>query len=263
MICHIKKPVIVLMFLFFTVFAHARSWEEISNSGTLAVGITGAAPPFSYYTKKELVGFEVDIIKEISKRLHLEIKWVVQPFNTLLLAISQDKFDIIASSASYSKERAKQFEFIAPLYCDNAIIVSHLDGPTTIKDLRDKTISVSAGTIYYHKLRTIFPQEQIKTFPTEVAGLQALRSKKVDAWVTESSIAKGTLKLSNENFQFGEKILPIVNSMVVQKNNIETKKAIDEMLQSIIADGTYNTIMKKYLPEEDIKCYCNDKCYSQ
>ena len=75
--------------------------------------------------------------------------------------------------------------------------------------------------------------------------------------------AKGTLKLSNENFQFGEKILPIVNSMVVQKNNIETKKAIDEMLQSIIADGTYNTIMKKYLPEEDIKCYCNDKCYSQ
>ena len=95
-----RYTTVLLVFCCFTSvipIAIARSISEIKQSGVLKVAVDGMTPLFNYYNKDELTGFEVDLAKEIAKKLGFKIEWTVQPFNTLLIGIQQDRFDLIAT----------------------------------------------------------------------------------------------------------------------------------------------------------------------
>ncbi len=109
--------------------ADARTLEQIKRAGVIRVAADGMTPPFNYYKNgKELVGFEVDLANELAKRLGVKVQWVVQPFNTLLVGIAQDRFDLIATSFAVTPARQEAVDFVAPHYCTGAIIVSKPTG---------------------------------------------------------------------------------------------------------------------------------------
>lgn len=108
----------LMMVLILTAsFAQARTLDEIKKSGVIKIAADGATPPFNYFKGDQLVGFEVDLANEIAKRLGVKAEWVVQPFNTLLVAIKDDRFDLIATSHAKTNARAAVVDFIEPHYC--------------------------------------------------------------------------------------------------------------------------------------------------
>lgn len=233
--------------------ALGRTVAEIKESGVIKVAVDGMTPMFNFYKDGKLAGFEVDLAQKIADRLGLKIEWTVQPFNTLLIALAQDRFDLIAVSHTITPARANMVEFIKPHYCSNTYIISKPGGPRTVAELKDKKIAVAVGTVYYDKLASYKTLRHIMTVPGESDGFVALQAGRADAWVTEGEIARGAIESSKANLQIGEAILQQVNAMSVAKGNKELQALVDKEMQALMDDGTYMQLMRRYV-DEDICC---------
>lgn len=234
---------------------HARTLTEIQKSGVLKAAVDGNTPGFNYYANGKLTGLEVELAEAIATRLGLKIEWTVQPFNTLLIGLRQNRFDLIAGSHTVTPQREELVDFIAPHYCNGANIVTKVGGPCTANELKDKTVSVAVGTVYYDKLKTISGVKKIMTMPGENDGFMALLNNRADAWVTEKPMAVSAINSSmhKKDLIIGDEILYQVNAMTVSKGNQDLQAAVNKELLALMADGSYAKLMQKYFGE-DISC---------
>ena len=82
------------------------------EEGFLTVGSDISWPPFEEYNAAgEVVGFDADLVNEIASRLGLEVKWEDTSFDTIFTNLAQGQFDIVASGATITAERALQVNF--------------------------------------------------------------------------------------------------------------------------------------------------------
>ncbi len=248
-----KRIVFTLLLLVGTV-TPARPLDVIKKSGVLRVAVDGETPGFNFFKGKKLTGFEVDLAALMAKSLGLQIQWTVQPFNTLLVGLAADRFDVIATSHAITAERDKVADFLTPHYCTGAVIVSKKGGPKTEKELSGKVVVVPVGTTYYNYLKKNASIKDVKTLPNENAGLQDLTAGKADAWVTEQFVAYHALKAHpQEHLQIGDILFSQENAMVVAQGNTSLKSTLDGALNKLLADGNYIHLSEKYF-KRDIRC---------
>lgn len=72
-----KKMLIVVMIAIFGIISCGNKTETNKNTKKLVVGTDGVFPPFGYMENGELVGFDIDLIKQIGKDLGYEIEMKV------------------------------------------------------------------------------------------------------------------------------------------------------------------------------------------
>ncbi|HRK01164.1 MAG TPA: ABC transporter substrate-binding protein [Oligoflexia bacterium] len=251
--------VLLTGFLFFSLLSHfsaafARTHDAIKQSGVLRVAVDGMTPPFNYYKGKELSGFEIDLVNEMAKRLGVKVEWSVQTFNTLLVGLGQDRFDLIASSHAITPERQKVADFAEPHYCTGAVLVTKSGGPKTKSDLVGKVGVVPVGTVYYNALKNVPGIKEVRTVPSETDGLQTLLNGRADVWVTDQFVAMDVVKKhQKESLTVGESIMDQQNAMVVAKGNDSLRNAINVIERNMMKDGFYKKLSMSYFGR-DIRC---------
>jgi polar amino acid transport system substrate-binding protein len=233
--------------------AHARSWEEIKKSGTLIVATEGKFAPFNFMKGSEVTGFEVDIANAIAAKLGLKPEWKTMAFDSLLVGLEQDRWDMVIASHGITEERARAVTFAEPHYCTGGVIVSANPAIRTAKDLTGKTVAVQTGTTYFQNVKKL-PVKEVKNFPQDSAARAAVESGHADAWVTDKFVARDSLaatpgtRLKMGDFLFVERI-----AAAVAKGNTELAGHVNHALSQMMADGTYAAISKKWF-NEDIRC---------
>lgn len=71
------------------------SWDAIKEKGVLKVATPGTYQPTSFYNDdNELVGYEVDMVKEIGKRLDIKVKFVETGFDQAFTSVDSGRVDI-------------------------------------------------------------------------------------------------------------------------------------------------------------------------
>lgn len=104
---------------------------EVTNSGSfpadkkvLKVGVDDVYPPMEFKDEKNTtVGFDVDLAKEIGKRLGMEVEFVSTAWDGIFTSLNTDKFDLIISSVSINEERQKNFALTKPYIANAQVIV--------------------------------------------------------------------------------------------------------------------------------------------
>ncbi|MEZ4813970.1 MAG: ABC transporter substrate-binding protein [Bdellovibrionota bacterium] len=248
-----KKILSVLFFAFATLGVSA-SWGAIDKSKTIKMATEGAFPPFNYFKGKDLTGFEVELGTELAKKLHVNGEWKTSPFDSLLIGLNQNRYDLVVASHGITAERAKAVDFTEPHYCTGGIIISNAGGPKTAADLKGKVVAVQVGTTYLTNVQKIPGIKEVKTYPKDTDALQNLMSKRVDAWVTDKFVALEAVK-SNEklHLQLGDMVFQEKIAMAVAKGNTELKNKVNTALNDLVKDGTYLKISKKYF-NDDVSC---------
>ena len=90
--------------------AQARDMNSIQQSGELKVGVPGDYAPLAFHNKAgELVGYDVDMAKDLGKRLGLKVSFVTTSWPTLSADLKADKFDIAMGGVTETAARAKDF----------------------------------------------------------------------------------------------------------------------------------------------------------
>lgn len=234
--------------------AQASSWAEIKKSGTLRIATDGAFSPFNFYKGTTLTGFEVEVAEAVAKHLGLKVSWKVASFDSLLIGLSQDRFDLVAASHGITPERQKVVDFSSPHYCSGVALVSKGTVFPSLAALKGKTAAIQVGTIFVPTLLAAPGLKRVSTLPKDTDCLQALLAGRVDAWVTDVFVGKAAVKAHPQaKLAVSEPLLIEKVAMAVQKGNDELRGQVDQALKALVADGTYLRLSRKYFGQ-DISC---------
>lgn len=234
--------------------AEARDWGTIKDSGTVIAATEGAFFPFNYFEGSKLTGFEVELAEAVVKQMGMKIEWRVVSFDAQLASIRQDRFDFAIASHGFTEERGKAVDFANPHYCTGGQIAAHPNGPLTVAALNGKTVGVQLATSYFDNAKKIPGVQEVKTYKADPEAFSALKSKKVDAWISDKWLIKSTLeKNADSGIVVGEQVFVERVSMILRKNNKELKEQLNKALEEVVKSGTYQNLSQKYF-KTDISC---------
>ncbi len=123
----------------------------VKSRGTLIVGTSADYPPYeSVDAAGAFVGFDMDLIREVGKRMGLQVEIKDMSFDALIAAVQEKKVDAVIAAMQYSPERDEKVDFSIPYhYQKDAFIVA---GNSTIEmkspmDAAGHSIGVQTGTL--------------------------------------------------------------------------------------------------------------------
>ncbi|MDZ5471703.1 ABC transporter substrate-binding protein [Bacillus sp. 31A1R] len=227
---------------------------QLVNEGKLTFAMSGVYPPLNFKKDGQLTGFDVEIGAEIAKRIGLESNPVTNPWETIIQGLKAKKYDAIIGSMTATEERDKQVDFTNPYYLSGAQIFV-AEGNTDIlskEDLKGKTIGVIQASTWKDMAEGL--SDKVKGYPLDVNALQDLALGRIDAVITDKIVGvsaknEGGLKIK----AIGDLLNEDRVSVAVNEGNTELANKINEAIQSMIDDGTYEKISMKWFNENIMK----------
>jgi octopine/nopaline transport system substrate-binding protein len=132
--------------LFPIAFAAALMTAVSAHAGTrtaITIASEGASPPWdSIDANGQLIGYDIDVGKELCRRMNIECKFVAQDWDGIIPALTVGKYDAIISGMSITEKRKKTIAFSEPYAVGTNQIVMRTDSnlpPTDIKRKLDLT----------------------------------------------------------------------------------------------------------------------------
>lgn len=128
------------------------SLSKVEEAKTLVVATSGTLYPSSYYNdENELVGYDVDVAKEVAKRLGVEITFKEYNVDGQVSSLTRGEADFAANDFGLTDERAEKFSLSTPIkYSFDSMIVRKSDdsGIASIEDLDGKKAAGEPNTSY-------------------------------------------------------------------------------------------------------------------
>ncbi|MEK8128745.1 transporter substrate-binding domain-containing protein [Paenibacillus filicis] len=232
---------------------------KAANVKKIIVGTGTQFPNICFIDDKgNLTGYDVELVKEIDKRLPgYEFEFKTMEFANLLLSLETKKIDLIAHQMEVNKERQEKFLFNDEAYniFPNKVVV-HKDRNDikSIDDLKGKKVIVGATSNAsvllqdYNKTH----QDAINIVYSGSGGtndtIAQLKSGRVDATIsTPFAVDQRNESADAQQKTVGPAISNSKIYFILRKDHEELKAKIDEALQSIKKDGTLSTLSKKWL----------------
>ena len=125
--------------------------SDIQDKGEITIGLEGDWQPFSYHDKDDkLVGVDVEVAKNIAKKLGVKANIVEGKWDGLLTGLSTGTYDLVINGVDITKERKKKFDFSTPYAYDHTVLVVRNDNTTitSFDDLKGMTTANSIGSTY-------------------------------------------------------------------------------------------------------------------
>ncbi|MCK4508895.1 MAG: transporter substrate-binding domain-containing protein, partial [Desulfuromonadales bacterium] len=169
--------------------AAADTLDDILDRGTLRVGMEPGYMPFEMTNKKgEIVGFDVDMAKQMAKAMGVKLELVSTAWDGIIPALITKKFDILMSGMTLTQGRNLKISFAKPYIVigQSILIDKKLAGEIkSYKDLNNKKYQVASklGTTGEQATKRMIPKARYISFETEQEGVMDLLNGKVDAFI--------------------------------------------------------------------------------
>src|SRR5262245_8462446 len=139
--------------------AATGSRDTIKKRNKLLAGIKADTPPFGFLDKSnQLVGFDIDLVREIAKALGVELELVRVTSPTRIPMLVSGQVDLVAASMTHTRERDRTIDFSITYYTGaQTLLVSESSKIGGLADLGDKTVALQQGTTLEKNLATLAP----------------------------------------------------------------------------------------------------------
>lgn len=252
------KKIFALVLSFALVFAFAACGKasgdhlaRIKAASKLTVGLEGDWQPFSYHDASDaLVGYDVEVAKELAKRLGVEIEIAEAPWDGLFAGMSSGRYDLVVNGVDATPDRAETFDFSTPYAYDHTVLIVPAANTdiTAFEDLKGRTTANSIGSTY----QEIGEQygAAVKGVDTLVETLTMVINGQVDATINASTSfgdymkanPTAPLKVAATAGEATQYIIPLVKG----EDNVTLLAAVNEALAAMRADGTLKALSEKY-----------------
>lgn len=241
--------------------AEKTTWQLIQEKGVMTVGLDDTFRPMGFRDEKgQLVGFDIDMGKELEKRLGIKLEWIPTDWSGVTGALNSKKFDVVINGMSITEERKKVIDFSIP-YVNASIGMAVKVDNNDIKnkeDLKGKTIATQAGSSGYEACKElvkdgIIDESQIKQYNQYPEAFQDLALGRVDAVVVDITTAADFVNKKPDVYKIVEE--PLVEDFYaigLRKEDKDLKEVLDKTLKEMIEDGTLSSISKKWFDGKDM-----------
>lgn len=240
--------------------ADPTRWEEIQEEGTLTVGTAGTLYPASFREEESdtLTGFDVELMKEIAKRLELEVEFKEMAFDNMLTSVQNGQIDVAANDISVTEDRKEKFAFSKPYkYTYGTAIVrkSDLSGIESLEDLKGKKAAGEATTVFMDVARQYGAEEVIYDNATNDQYLRDVSTGRTDVILNDYYLQTLALAFFPE---FDITIHPDIAynpqevAFLMDNENDELQENIDRVLEEMLEDGTVKELSEQFYNGADV-----------
>ncbi|MBO7358329.1 MAG: transporter substrate-binding domain-containing protein [Clostridia bacterium] len=222
----------------------------------LTMGTNAAFKPYEFYEDTEIVGIDAEIAAAICEKLGYQLEIIDMDFATLIPAVVSGKIDFAMAGMTVTEERLQSVNFSVSYATGVQSIIVPIDGP--IKNVDDLyaegasyTIGVQEGTTGDIYCTDDFGDENVLKFKTGPDAVAALAAGKIDAVVLDNNPAKAYIETYDNLILLDTDYAVEDYAIAIALDNAELKEKIDAALAELIADGTVDEIILKYIPVEE------------
>ncbi len=247
--------------------AHAgETLDRVMGKKAMVVATNSGWPPQSYLDdNNEMVGFDIDVSREIAKRLGVEVSFETPDWQTLTGGRWQGRYDLGVGSVTPTKARAQVIDFVGVYYYSPYVYVVHKDSTAkSVEDLNGKIIGVETATTSEDFIRRqleidapgLPPIEyklepgEIRTFADSMLPFDDLRlgaGVRLDAVIAPEQTAANAIKngyplrILEGDYAFKE---PLV--VIAEKVDPEWTAKVGGIVAEMKKDGTLATLTTKW-----------------
>lgn len=233
-----------------------NSWDKIEDRGYMIVGLDDTFAPMGFRDSSgNLVGFDVDLAKEVGIRLGVEVRFQPIDWDAKVLELNSGTIDMIWNGLTITESRLEEMLFSIPYIANTQMIMVSSDSSINlISDLSGKKLGVQIssaaeeavnGNSIASSLGELIKYDQYNQ------ALLELKNGKIDAVVIDEimgryiiSQSSGEYKVASENF--AEETYGV--GFRLESDSIRDK--INEVLNDMIEDGTASEISIKWFDED-------------
>jgi polar amino acid transport system substrate-binding protein len=231
-----------------------NSLKNVTSKGKLVLGLDDSFPPMGYRNENnEIVGYDVDLAKEVARRMNIEL--VLQPidWNAKEQELNTGEIDCIWNGFTITDERKQNLLFTPP-YLKNAqvIVVKGTSPVRTLKDLAGKTAGTQAGSSSVEAIDDA-PEfkaslKSVVEYKDFLTALMDLDVGGTDAVVIDLVVANDNINRSGKDFRIlGETLGEEEFGIGFRKNDAALQQKVWETLLAMAKDGTVAKIATKWL----------------
>lgn len=230
----------------------------VACAADLRVGLNPAYEPFESKTATgEIVGFDVDIANALCAQIKRKCVFVESEWDSIIAGLQAKKFDVVISSMSITPERARVVDFSNRYYkTPSAIVVKKsvkYDGPASLKGMKIGVLKASTqekwalGELKPAGVNVVPYQSQNQVYLDIQAG-------RLDGTVADKVEVNGGFLRKPEGKDYGYvgpdqydvKYYGDGIGIALRKGQGDLKKQLNDAIDAIRANGTYDKIAKKY-----------------
>ena len=232
------------------------SLDKIIERKTFILGLDDSFPPMGYRNEEnEIVGFDIDVAKEVSKRLGVELK--LQPISWVAKEqeLNTSKIDCIWNGMSKNEEREEAM-CLSDSYMKNRMVfvVKNSDNYNDINELKNKNVGVQSGSSAEEILETAeIGKELTEIIPYEdnITAFMDLETNRVDAIFTDEVLANYFIASNNKNYKILNESLEDEEYVIgFRKQDVALCNKINEILKEMKQDGTLGAISERWFGKD-------------
>ena len=222
--------------------------EDAEGKDELHMATNAQFPPYEYYDGDKVVGIDAEMAAAIADKLDMKLVIDDMDFDAIITAVQTGKSDMGMAGMTVTEERLKSVNF-SDSYAKGvqAVIVKEDSDIKSINDIKGKKIGVQTSTTGDIYASDDYGEENVTKFDNGAIAVQALQSDKVDCVIIDNEPAKSYVAANK-----GLKVLETAYveedyAICFNKENKELQDKVNGALKELIADGTVQKIIDKYI----------------
>lgn len=216
---------------------------------TLTMATNAEFPPYEYKEGDNVVGIDAEVAQAIADKLGMKLEIVDTKFDAIIPGVQSGKYDMGMAGMTVTPEREQSVSF-SDSYATGiqSIIVKQGSDIKSVDDLSEKTkIGVQLGTTGDIYAKDDFGEEAVQEYDKGADAVQALIAGKIDCVIIDNEPAKSFVA-ANEGLEILKTSYAEEDyAICFKKDNTELQTKVNDALKELIADGTVQKIVDKYI----------------
>lgn len=232
-----------------------NSLKDVQSKKELVLGLDSSFPPMGFTDKKDnIVGFDIDLAKEVTKRMGIKLKLQPINWNSKEQELNTEKVDCLWNGVTYSKARAKEM-LCSESYMDNhqVLIVPANSKIKSLKDItKDTEVGIQSGSTAADAADSVkeLKNSKIKLLPDNVQILNDL-GHGLDAAVMDEVVAKYYTKKDAGKYKVLEDSVAKEKYVIgFRKDDKALCNEVVKQLKAMAKDGTLKKISEKWFDDD-------------
>ena len=221
------------------------------EAGKLIMSTNASFPPYEMIADDgSFEGIDVEVADAIAKKLGLELEVDDMDFDAALLAVQQNKSDIVMAGVTVTEDRKLVMNFTDSYATGVQVVIVKEGSDVTLDNLGEKMIGTQRGTTGYIFTSDDYGDDHVTAYDNGASAVQALMNGQVDCVVIDAAPAEAYVEANAGLTILDTEYVTENYAIGVNKDNAALLDAINGALAELTADGTLDTIIGKYITAE-------------
>ncbi len=233
------------------------SLKYIKDKGVFVLGLDDSFPPMGFRDESgEIVGFDIDLAREVCRRMGVELKLQPIDWDAKILDLNSRDIDVIWNGLSIDDERKKKISFSKPYIANRQIVIVQAgSGLDTKADLAGRTLGLQLGSTADSAVQsdsdTAATLKEVVKYQDNVQALMDLETGRIDGVVVDEIMGRyyiskkpGVYDVASEAFAAEE------YGIGFRKGELAFVAEVDRILDEMVKDGTATAISEAWFAED-------------